>query len=81
MEPDPIAVLEFVFSRFGIANRFGGAVSTMAISVAVRREVELDSMTISCTGLLELPAVTDFEAEGLVVEPEEVFAVLLVDSE
>ena len=45
-------------------------VSTTTVSVAVRREVELDSITISGTGLFELPAVTDFAMDGLVVGPE-----------
>ena len=57
------------------------AVSTTAVSVAVRREVELDSITISGTGLFELPAVTDFAVDGLEVAAEEVFAALLDDSE
>ena len=80
-EPDPIAVLEFAFSRFGLANRFGVAGSTTAISVAVLREVELDSIKISGIRFLELPAVTDLELVGLGVEPEDLFAALLADSE
>ena len=81
VDPDPIAVLEFAFSRLGIANRLGVAVSTTAISVAVRRDVEVDSITISGTGLFELPAVTDLELVGLGVDPVEVLAALLDDSE
>ncbi len=41
----------------------------------------MDSIWISGTGLLELPAVTDFELKILGVEPDEEFADLFDDSE
>ena len=55
----------FCLSRVGSTGRVEINVSAGSNSIAVRREVELDSMTISDATLFEVPAVTDLELDDL----------------
>ena len=55
----------FCLSRVGSTGRGEINESAGSNSIAVRREVELDSMTISDATLFEVPAVTDLELDDL----------------